>query len=227
MITANGKAYKVDAVACATGFDSSFTPRFPITGKSGTTLTERWRNDSDGVAAYLSHSIPNFPNYFMVGGPNSLTGGGSSLIQLESIITYIVKATQKISRERLKSMEVKQSALSAWVRFTEKHWPRTVHVGNCSSWYKVNGKISGLWPGSSNHVVKTLENPRWEDYEYTRNDGEDQFDWLGDGWTVADKTGMNLGGYLDHVDFPPVPEQVDGDQKRESSQVRSKKRRLS
>jgi hypothetical protein len=171
-------------------------------------LSERWK---DNASAYLSLAVPEFPNYFVVGGPNSATGGGSLLIIFESIIGYIVKAIEKLEREHLKSIEVKQEVLSSWERYLDAYFPRTVHVGNCTSWYKsgeADRKVVGLWPGSSLHARKTLDHPRWEDFNFERLPDQDILEWLGDGWTKADKTKGDVSYYLDEVDFPPVPSAV-------------------
>ncbi|KAK6380930.1 hypothetical protein LTS17_005131 [Exophiala oligosperma] len=203
ILTSDGKEYQVDAIACATGFDTSFMPRFPIVGRDGVSVADAW---SHHASAYMSHSVPGFPNYFFIGGPNSATGGGSLLIIFESIIGYVVKAVQKLSREHLRSIEVKPAALDSWNRYLDVYFPRTVHVDDCTSWYKVNGKITGLWPGSSLHARATLETPRWEDYEYESIPGHDSLEWLGNGWTIADRERGDLSFYLDEVDYPPVPE---------------------
>ena len=147
----------------------------------------------------------------MVGGPNSATGGGSFLIILESIIGYIIKAVAKLTREHLKSLSITPSALASWERYLAAYFPGTVHVGNCTSWYKAGRsgpehKILGLWPGSSLHARKALMEPRWEDFEYQKlNEEQDLLEWLGDGWTIADRTKGDCSYYLDEVDFPPVP----------------------
>ena len=201
-VISDGKEYEVDGLICATGFDTSHVPRFPIIGREGTSLATQWENHA---CAYLSHSVPKFPNYFFVGGPNSATGGGSLLIILESVIGYVVKAVEKISREHIKTMEVKESAISSWFAYLDSYFPRTVHVDNCTSWYKVNGKIVGLWPGSSLHAVKTLQNPRWEDYNYEQLGGHSSMTWLGNGWTLEDVKRGDLSYYLNNVDPPPVP----------------------
>jgi hypothetical protein len=202
VITQDGKEWEVDAIVCATGFDSSYMPRFPILGREGVSLRDRW---SPHASAYLSHSIPGFPNYFMVGGPNSATGGGSLLLIFESVVNYIVKAVRKISCEHLKTMEVTESALASWSAYLDRYFPATVHLDHCSSWYKINGKITGLWPGSSLHAMVTLANPRWEDYHYQPLDGHDPLEWLGNGWTIEDQNRGDLSYYLDQVDRPPIP----------------------
>ncbi|KAH8669037.1 putative monooxygenase [Xylariales sp. PMI_506] len=202
VITQDGNEYKVDAIACATGFDCSHMPRFPIIGKNGQSLNSRWE---ERASAYLSHSIPGVPNYFTVAGPNSSTGGGSLLLILESVMGYIIKAVQKISREHIKSMEVKEEALAAWVKNLDNYFPGTVHMESCTSWYKINDKIIGLWPGSSLHAMKTLEHPRWEDYQYEYAKEPNYLNWIGNGWTKEDVRRGELGYYVDLVDIPPVP----------------------
>ncbi|KAI8656424.1 hypothetical protein LRP88_11729 [Fusarium phalaenopsidis] len=200
--TEDGRQYPVDAIACATGFDCSHRPRFPIIGRGGQDLASRWETRA---GAYLSHSVPGFPNYFVVGGPNSATGGGSLLLILESVMGYIVKAVQKISREHLRFMEVKKEALGAWTTHIDKYFPNTVHVDSCTSWYKYNDQVIGLWPGSSLHAMETLAHPRWEDYSYETDEGIGKLDWIGNGWTQEDVRRGDLGYYVDAFDVPPVP----------------------
>jgi cation diffusion facilitator CzcD-associated flavoprotein CzcO len=57
-----GEVIKVDALICATGFDVSFSPRFPIFGKDNQNLQELWSNDLP--QAYMSCAVPEFPNFF-------------------------------------------------------------------------------------------------------------------------------------------------------------------
>jgi cation diffusion facilitator CzcD-associated flavoprotein CzcO len=58
---ANGELIAVDAIVCATGFNLSFVPRFPIIGASGN-LQDIWRDSVP--AAYMSCMVPGMPNYF-------------------------------------------------------------------------------------------------------------------------------------------------------------------
>lgn len=58
---ASGEIITVDIFICATGFDISFRPRYPVRGIDGITLAEQWKTKPDG---YLSLAVPNFPNHF-------------------------------------------------------------------------------------------------------------------------------------------------------------------
>lgn len=77
------------------------------------------------------------------------------------------------------------------------------------------GRVSALWPGSCLHAVRALAEPRWEDFTYTALDEDlvedakggkrvNRFKWLGDGWTVNERSGQgDTAWYLEDVDFPP------------------------
>lgn len=80
----------------------------------------------------------------------------------------------------------------------------------CKNWYSApDGYIRALWPGTCLHAVRTLSNPRWEDWEYTPLDGDEvtggnPMYWLGNGMSANEKsmTG-DRAWYLDGVDIPP------------------------
>jgi cation diffusion facilitator CzcD-associated flavoprotein CzcO len=62
-----GKHHEVDVIICATGFDTSWLPRFGFNnGKKD--LRDLW-SPENGVTSYLSISIPEFPNHFTFCGP--------------------------------------------------------------------------------------------------------------------------------------------------------------
>lgn len=56
-----GELLNVDIFVCATGFDISFCPRFPIVGRNEHSLRDQWAEKPE---AYLSLAAENFPNYF-------------------------------------------------------------------------------------------------------------------------------------------------------------------
>ena len=62
LVMSNGEHIELDAIVCATGFDVSFTPRFPVIGRDSISLKDVWSNNIP--YAYLSMAIPKFPNYF-------------------------------------------------------------------------------------------------------------------------------------------------------------------
>ena len=77
--TEDGRSRDVDMVVTATGFDVvKFLYPADYVGVDGIHLHDQW--SKDGPRAYLSLMVPNFPNMFMLYGPNSQpVSGGTSL----------------------------------------------------------------------------------------------------------------------------------------------------
>ncbi|EIW55631.1 FAD/NAD-P-binding domain-containing protein [Trametes versicolor FP-101664 SS1] len=187
--TEDGKYQDLDVILCATGYDTSFQLPFQIIGRDGLDINEKWKPHP---VSYLSVAVDGFPNMFMALGPNSVLASGMLLPLIEQQVMYAVQATAKLQRDRLKSMEVKPEAVRDFDQYIEAYFPKTVFAEKCRSWYKLGkdeGRVVGLWPGSTLHGMKALMHPRWEDYEYERADAvENRLHWLGDGQTHSEKT---------------------------------------
>ena len=56
----DGVERKCDTIVCATGFDVSYKPRFPIVGRGGVDLKDKWKVCPEG---YLGVAIPDMPNF--------------------------------------------------------------------------------------------------------------------------------------------------------------------
>ncbi|KAI0704079.1 FAD/NAD-P-binding domain-containing protein [Earliella scabrosa] len=207
--TVDGAHQDLDIIFCATGYDTSFQLPFKIIGRGGAELNARWR---PYPVTYLTMCVDQFPNMFMVLGPNSATGSGSMLVMIEYEVMYAVQATLKMQRERLRSIEVRREALEDFDAYLESYFPKTVYSEKCRSWYKMgqeDGRVVGLWPGSALSAVKAMMHPRWEDFKYEPADPTtNRFYWLGDGQTYAEKTLTgDRAWYLsdEFLDIPPVP----------------------
>ena len=195
VVTTDGQHRAVDAIICATGFDTSFHGRFPIYGRGGKLLQDKWKRRQE---TYLSVTTSGFPNFFQSLGPNSGLGNGNLLVVLESIASYMAQCLRKMATQNIRSMEPKQKAVDNFSDYCDAYFKRTVFSAECGSWYKSSppgtstedrkkGRVTALWPGSSLHAVKALERPRFEDFEVELVE-KNEFAWFGDGWTVAERT---------------------------------------
>ncbi|KAJ5946109.1 hypothetical protein N7454_002948 [Penicillium verhagenii] len=205
VITADGQHRPVDMIACATGFDTSYTPRFPIIGRGGRSLANHWKESPE---TYISIATDGFPNYFICFGPNSGLGEGNLIMLFERQIEYFAQCLQKLQRDNIRSMSVRPESVRRFSKYCDDYFKNTVYGSKCRSWYKggnEEGRITGVWPGSSMHSMKVFSNPRWEDFEYEYLN-ENPMGWLGDGWTENEKYQRINVDYLDddQIDFPPV-----------------------
>lgn len=66
VVGGDGEERKCDTIVCATGFDVTYRPRFPVVGKNGVDLKEKWKAVPE---AYLGLAVPDMPNFLMFIGP--------------------------------------------------------------------------------------------------------------------------------------------------------------
>jgi hypothetical protein len=183
IMTVDGKHRDVEAIVCATGFNTHFTNRFPIYGLNGEVLFERAHGPK--TSTYLSMMVDTHPNFFMLLGPNAGIGAGNLLMIIERLVDYCAQMLAKMQTENIRTVRPLKSKVDAFTRYTDEFHRRTVYSEECSSWYKTDGRVTALWPGSSLHAIKALEKQRWEDFEYSYVD-DMPMGWLGNGSTVAD-----------------------------------------
>lgn len=73
-VVSGGKEYDVEILVAATGFNTTFRPRFPIIGRDGVNLQDLW---ADHPVSYFGTGVSGFPNYFTFLGPNTPISNGS------------------------------------------------------------------------------------------------------------------------------------------------------
>lgn len=116
VVTTQGETVDVDVLVFATGFDVvRFISSYEVIGRGGRRLREVW-DDTDG-RAYLGLSIPGFPNFFTLYGPNTQTGHGGSLIHtVEAQLDYVESLLRQLFARGLTSVECKQDVYEDFAR---------------------------------------------------------------------------------------------------------------
>lgn len=201
----SSQEYSIDILICATGFDTSFRPRFPILGPKGKNLHEEWKTDTKG---YMGIAVPNFPNYLTFLGPNCPIGNGPvlavigkfsshSLLEIRDLLTdpnqseaqadYMLQFINRWQTENIFSFSPKMDATEDFIAHTDKLMQKTVWTEECRSWYKNNssgGRVNALWPGSSLHYMEAIREARFDDYDITYSGN--RFSWLGNGYSQTE-----------------------------------------
>ena len=147
IVTADGTEREIDALVVATGFHTTDIPiAHAITGRTGRTLAERFAEH--GMSAYKGTTIPEFPNLFMMVGPNTGLGHSSMVFIIESQVAYIRDAIRQMRTNRLATVEVKEAPTADFNAGLQKRMKRTVWTtGGCASWYLDDqGRNTTLWP---------------------------------------------------------------------------------
>ncbi|CEI41650.1 hypothetical protein FVEN_g3715 [Fusarium venenatum] len=175
----------IDVLVCATGFNTTHQPPFPVVGKHGILIQEKFNPIPE---TYLTMTVDDFPNYFAMLGPNSGLGSGSLTALIEAQGDYIIKCIRKLQKEDYVTMAPKRARVKDFSEYTEEYFKKTVYMDSCKSWYKtgdgLGDRVSALWPGSVMHALETLRAPRWEDFEF-ESLYENKLGWLGNGWSLC------------------------------------------
>jgi hypothetical protein len=115
--TTAGTHCDLDVIICATGFNVSHIPPFPVTGRDNHTLASLWKDEPE---SYLSVMCPHIPNYFILTGPNSTVGHGTLLTSMGWTCEYILRWVSKIAGEGIHSTAPTQRATQEFVRYGDK-----------------------------------------------------------------------------------------------------------
>ena len=146
VVTADGKLHDVDAIVLGTGFAATeFLAPMTVTGLGDADLNEVWR---DGAQAYLGMSVPGFPNFFMLYGPNTNLSHNSIVYMLESQFSYVVDAVTDLVRRDAAWLTIRKDVDDAYNADIQKQLGSTVWATGCDGWYTTeSGKNTQNWPG--------------------------------------------------------------------------------
>ena len=162
--TTDGRLHELDVLVLATGFKAdAFMRPMSLVGRNGITLDEAW---SPRPAAYLSISIPEFPNFFMVNGPNGPVGNFSLIEVAELQVRYILQLVERIRAGDCREVSATHEALADFERAREQAAQHTVWVTGCRSWYLDDRGIPAVWPWSFVRFRQAMEAPDPEAFEF-------------------------------------------------------------
>jgi cyclohexanone monooxygenase len=145
--TADGRLHEADVIVYGTGFAATrFLAPMRITGRGGLELNTAW---AAGASSYLGMSVPGFPNFFMLYGPNTNLGHNSIVYMLESQFAHVLRALDALRGTGADRIEVQAAPHRAFNAAVQARLAKSAWVG-CRSWYlDAQGRNTVNWPGFS------------------------------------------------------------------------------
>ncbi|KAJ5901101.1 hypothetical protein N7504_007094 [Penicillium tannophilum] len=191
--TQSGREVHADAIILATGFQTQQV-LYPIkiVGEKGVTLNEHWEKFSSGSAqAYYGTCVSDFPNFFILMGPNTTTGHLSVIYSTECEINFSLRVLRPILRSLYPSkiwsaltypisglfnpapntVAVTSTAEQADNNWIQKAASQLVWATGCSSWYvdARTGRNTMLYPDwQFNYWLRSVFIPS-RDFVYGRS----------------------------------------------------------
>jgi cyclohexanone monooxygenase len=145
--TVDGRAIAADVIVYGTGFAATrFLAPMRIMGRDGLDLNAAWR---DGASAYLGMTVPGFPNFFMLYGPNTNLGHNSIIHMLESQFAHVLRCLRALRAAGAQQIEVSASPHRDFNTGIQARLAPSAWAG-CRSWYlDEGGRQTVNWPGFS------------------------------------------------------------------------------
>ncbi|KAI9039003.1 flavin-containing monooxygenase [Aspergillus affinis] len=175
----NDQVHSGDVVICATGFDTSYIPRYPILGPCGRNLQTEW---ADSVSGYMGVGIPEFPNTFTMLGPWTPVSNGPTLIAIEAQAGYICSFIDRYQTEPIHSMALKRAACEDFKAHVASFMEKAVWTDRCRNSHNnhiTGNRVPTTWPGSTLHYLEALREPRADDWEFVYKGNRDFADGRG------------------------------------------------
>jgi cation diffusion facilitator CzcD-associated flavoprotein CzcO len=161
--TRDGRLHELDVIVLATGFKAdAFMRPMRISGRGGLTLEQAWTPRPE---AYLSVSMPDFPNFFMLNGPNGPVGNFSLIEVAELQFGYIMQLIDQIRSGACREISATRDATDALEAARTEAAQNTVWVTGCRSWYLDDRGIPAVWPWSFDRFRTEMRQPDLANFE--------------------------------------------------------------
>ncbi len=168
IVDASGALHRADVVVVATGFSvTDLAARLNVSGIDGRALADDWADDNPH--AHLGITVPGFPNFFMMGGPNTNAGhGGSAYLVAESQTRYITSCLVTLVESGHRSVDVRPSVRDAYIAEVDAEHETLIwtHPG-----------MSTYYRNKADRVVSPMPFRLVDYWHSTRSMDTDDFEW--------------------------------------------------
>jgi cation diffusion facilitator CzcD-associated flavoprotein CzcO len=115
--------HEVDVIIMAIGFDAGTGPlmNIDVRGRGGVTIQEKWH---DGPQTHLGIMVEDFPNLFMILGPQAPFGNIPTVI--EGVVDWISDTIARMERDGTTIIEPRSEAVEGWMAYLEQIYRMTL-----------------------------------------------------------------------------------------------------
>jgi cation diffusion facilitator CzcD-associated flavoprotein CzcO len=161
--TRDGRLHELDVLVLATGFKANaFMRPMELIGRDGITLDRAW---ADRPNAYLSVTVPDFPNFFMLNGPNGPVGNFSLIEVAELQFSYIMQLVEHVRSGACREVSATGEAMERFEAARVEASKKTIWMTGCRSWYLDDRGIPAVWPWPFEQFREEMRSPKLEAFD--------------------------------------------------------------
>jgi len=142
IVDTHGVEHPADVLVMATGFQpTNYLATLEIVGRDGVSLKEFWHGEP---TAFLGLTVPGFPNFYMLYGPN--TNGGEIVSHLERQAEFMVRALRRMVVSGVTAIEVRRRPYELFNRWLQRSMTKTAWVVSNNYYKAPSGRVVTQWP---------------------------------------------------------------------------------
>ncbi|MEO4052958.1 NAD(P)/FAD-dependent oxidoreductase [Solibacillus sp. CAU 1738] len=158
-----------DVIVYATGYDAMTGSllKMDIRGRDGQTIQEKWKEGNE-VKTYLGLAMQNFPNFFMITGPQSPSVLTNMPAAIEQHVDWIADCISHMEQQGIQTIEAEKKAELSWGLQCDEIANQTLYP-ETSSWYtraNLDGEKRGfvIFVGGLHNYRSICDNIAANDY---------------------------------------------------------------
>jgi cation diffusion facilitator CzcD-associated flavoprotein CzcO len=162
VVAADGERARADVVVYCTGYRMpNYQGSVPVVGVDGRTLDAHMRAAPE---AYKGVSVPGFPNFHLVNGPNGALGYTSVITGAEMQTTWVLDLVRAAGERG--PLQVRPEVFRTWNDDVQRRLAGTAWAGACPSYYHDDsGRVWTFFPGTARAMRREYRAPTPEEFE--------------------------------------------------------------
>ena len=135
-----------------------------LVNEQGVTLSQVWQRR---VQAYRTVALPDFPNFFMLLGPNSPVGNFSVIAAAEAQSNYILQCIKQKIRSSADAIAPLSAETEDFNTTLVDAMQGSIWLTGCQSWYLDKDGNPVTWPWTPQRFFAELKKPDFAHYRFS------------------------------------------------------------
>lgn len=142
VVDVRGVEHPADVLVMATGFQpANYLASYRVVGRTGKTLHEYWDGEPQ---AFAGITVPGFPNFYILYGPN--TNGGEIVSALQRQAEFAVRSIKRLRDGNVAAIEVRPGFYRRYNQWVQGAIAKTSWVLSNNYYKSPSGRVVTQWP---------------------------------------------------------------------------------
>jgi hypothetical protein len=113
----------------------------------------------------MAISVPDFPNLFMLNGPNGPVGNFSLIEVAELQLAYVLRLIERVRSGACREVSASHAAMRRFDAERQTAARTTIWASGCKSWYLDAAGLPTAWPWTFDRFREEMAAPHLGDFQ--------------------------------------------------------------